>query len=84
MCGNVNFELVISQPCMGASPGLAELPEAGGDLRRHVAERDAVFEPSDMSSGEGADFGSELPDLVQLCRFIFSELRPDRHKRSCC
>lgn len=89
MCGNVNFELVISsavisQPCMGVSPGLAELPEAGGDLRCHVAERDAVFEPSDSSAGEGADFSLELPDLIQLCRFIFSELWPDRHKLTCC
>lgn len=51
---------------MGASPGLADLPEAGGDLRCHVAEWDAVFEPSNMSAGEGADFGLELPHLIQF------------------
>lgn len=67
MCGNVNFELVISRPCMGVSPGLAELPEAGGDLCCHIAERDTVFEPGDVSAGEGADFSPELTDLIQLC-----------------
>lgn len=49
------------------SPGLAELSEAGGDLSCHIAEREAVFEPSDMCAGEGLDLSPELPDLIQLC-----------------
>lgn len=89
MCGNVNFELVISsavisQPFLGASPGLAKLPEAGGNLCCHIAEWDAVFEPRDTSTGKGADFRPELTDLIQLCRFIFSELWSDGQKLTCC
>lgn len=66
------------------SPGLAELPEAGGNLCCHIAEWDAVFEPGDTSTGKGADFGPELTDLIQLGRFVFSELRLDGHKLTCC
>lgn len=49
------------------SPGLAKLSEVGGDLCCHIAEWEAVFEPSDTCTGEGVDFGPELPDLIQLC-----------------
>lgn len=62
----VTGSAAIGRPPLGASPGLAELPQAGGDLGGHVAERDAVFEPSDVSAGEGADFRPELADFVQL------------------
>lgn len=77
-------QLLLAQPFLGASPGLAELPEAGGNLCRHITERHAVFEPSDMSSGKGVDFSPELPDLVQLSRFVLFELWLDVQKLTCC
>lgn len=64
----------------GDSPDVTDLLQAGGDLSSYVAERNAIFEPGDMSIGEGVDLCSELSDIIQLSRFIVAELRLDGHK----
>lgn len=74
---------VITGCGVGVSPGFVDLPQAAGDFCCHVAEWESVFEPSDMSTGERADCSPELPDLIQLCRFMDSELRREEHKLSC-
>lgn len=56
-------------------PGLAGLPQAGGDLCCHITEKNPIFDPSDTGIGKGVDICPEFPNFIQLCRFVLPELR---------
>lgn len=87
MCVALNssfLSAVITGPDMDVSPGLADLPQAAGDFCRNITEREAVFQPGDVSRGERVDLCPELPDLVQLRRFTASKLRGEEHELTFC